>query len=140
MDLRQRIAAACDAGGQTRAAVADRFGVSLGMVKKLLAQRQRTGDIGARYHRCGRPPKILPTHRKRLAALVRKTPDLTLAQLRETTGLKCSLVAIHLTLVKGGLTYKKRRSAPASRTARTSPASGALGGRASATATSRPRA
>ena len=139
MDLRQRIVAACDAGGQTRQQVADRFGVSLGMVKKLLAQRRRTGQIGAGYHRCGRPPKVLPTHRKRLSALVRRTPDLTLEQLREATGLKCSLVAIHLTLVKVGLTYKKRHSAPANKTARTSLASAAPGASASAPAASKRR-
>ena len=139
MDLRQRIVAACDASGQTRQEVADRFGVSLGMVKKLLVQRRRTGDIAAGYSRCGRPPKILPTHRKRLGVLMRQAPDLTLVQLRERTGLRCSLVAIHLTLVKMGLTYKKRHSAPASKAARTSPANAAPGGRTSAPAASRPR-
>lgn len=131
--------AAYDQGNHTREEVAKRFAVSLGMVKKLLAQRRRTGEIGAGYHRCGRKPKILPTQQKRLATLVRKTPDLTLAQLREATGLRCSLVAIHCTLVKVGLTYKKRRSAPANRAARTSPASGAPGASASAAAALRRR-
>lgn len=115
MDLRQRIVAACDAGGCPQAQVAVRFAVSLGMVKKLLAQRRRTGDIGPRYHRCGGKPKILKTHQRRLRTLVRKQPDLTLAQLRAATGLRCSLVAVHHALAKQGLTYKKRRSAPASR-------------------------
>lgn len=116
MDLRQRIVAACDAGDCTQAQVAARFAVSLGMVKKLLAQRRRTGDIGPRYHRCKGKPKILKTHQRQLRTLVRKQPDLTLAQLRATTGLPCSLVAIHHTLAKMGLTYKKRRCAPASKT------------------------
>ena len=140
LDLRQRIVAAYDQGSSTRQAVADRFAVSLGMVKKLLAQRRRTGEISAGYHRCGRQPKILSTHRKWLGALVRKTPDLTLEQLRAATGLKCSLVAIHLTLVKMDLTYKKRHSAPASRTARTSPANDVPGGSGSAPAASKPPA
>ena len=119
LDLRQRIVGAYDQGGSTREQVAERFAVSLGMVKKLLAQRRRSGDIAPGYERCGRKPKILPTHRKRLRALVRKAPDLTLLQLRTATGLKCSLVAIHYVLVKAGLTYKKRHSAPASKTALT---------------------
>jgi transposase len=119
MDLRERIVTACDVGGCTQRQVAERFQVSLGMVKKLLAQRRRTGDIGPRYCRCGAKPKILKTHQRRLRALVRRQPDLTLAQLRATTGLRCSLVAIHYVLVKQGLSYKKRRCAPASRTAPT---------------------
>ena len=119
MDLRERIVAACDAGEHTRQQVAGRFQVSLGMVKKLLAQRRRTGEIGPRYHRCGRQPSIRKVHQRRLRVLVRKKPDLTLEQLRAATGLGCSLVAIHHTLAKMGLTYKKRRSTPASRTAPT---------------------
>ena len=134
LDLRQRILAAYDQGGNTRQQVADRFAVSLGVVKKLLAQRRRTGDIAPGYARCGRKPKILPTHRKRLRALVGRTPDLTLVQLRAATGLKCSLVAIHYVLVQAGLTYKKRRCVPASRTAPTSSGRGAPGSAASASA------
>ena len=140
MDLRERIVAACDAGGGTQQQVADRFAVSLGMVKKLLAQRQRIGDIAPRYHRCGAKPKILKTHQKRLRVLVRAQPDLTLAQLRAATGLNCSLVAIHYVLVKLGLTYKKRRCAPANRTARTSRRRDVPGTAASASAASRSRA
>jgi transposase len=45
LDLRERIVAACDAQEGTREEVAKRFKVSLGMVKKLLAQRARTGDL-----------------------------------------------------------------------------------------------
>lgn len=119
MDLRQRIVAACDAGENTQPQVATRFAVSLGLVKKLLTQRRRTGDIAPRYHRCKGKAKILKTHQRQLRALVRRQPDLTLAQLRAAAGLQCSLVAIHHALVKLGLTYKKRRSVPASRTALT---------------------
>ena len=140
MDLRERIVAACDAGDCTQQQVADRFDVSLGLVKKLLAQRRRTGDIAACYHRCGAKPKILKTHRKRLRSLVRAQPDLTLWQLRAATGLDCSLVAIHYVLIQLGLTYKKRRCAPASRTARTSSGRAGRGSAASARGASRPRA
>lgn len=38
-----------------------------------------------------------------------------------TLALNCSVQAIHVVLARMGLTYKKRRSAPASRTGRTSP-------------------
>ena len=82
MDLRERILAACDQGGSTRQSVADRFQVSLGVVKKLLTQRRHTGDLRPGYYRCGRPPKMRPIHQRRLRALVRKQPDLTLQELR----------------------------------------------------------
>ena len=116
LDLRTRILEAHDQGGSTRQQVAERFRVSLGLVKKLLAQRQRTGQIGPQYHRCGRPPKIRPVHQRRLRTLVRQKPDLTLQELRAATGLACALPAIHYALGRRGLTYKKRRCAPANRT------------------------
>ena len=118
-DLRERIVAAYDQGGSTQPQVAARFGVSLGLVKKLLSQRRRVGHVTPLGHRGGHPPKIRKTHLRRLRALVRKQPDLTLEQLRAASGLPCSLVAIHRALVKAGLTYKKRRSGPVSRTAPT---------------------
>ena len=45
LDLRERILAAYDADEGTREEVARRFRVSLGMVKKLLQQRRRLGDM-----------------------------------------------------------------------------------------------
>jgi hypothetical protein len=52
---------------------------------------------------------------------------MTLAELRTAAGLKCTLPAIHHVLRKLDLTYKKRRSTPASRPGPTSPAPGGRG-------------
>ena len=128
VDLRERILAAYDQGEATQAAVAERFRVSVGMVKKLVQQRRHTGDIRPRHHRSGRKPKILPSHQARLQELLARKPDLTLAQLRAAAGLECTLPAIHYVLRKLDLTYKKRRSTPASRTGRTLRANGGRGG------------
>ena len=119
LDLRERILHAYDEGEGTREQTAQRFRVSLGLVKKLLAQRRRTGDIAPQHHRSGRKPLILATHQRRLRTLVGKKPDLTLAELRAAAGLRCTLPAVHYALARLGLTYKKRRCAPASRTAPT---------------------
>ena len=120
LDLRERIVAACDEQEATQAQIARRFRVSLGMVKKLLGQRRRTGQIAPLYSRCGRKPRWTTHARQRqLKALLAKTPDLTLKEMRATLGWACSLQAIQCVLVKLELTYKKRRSAPASRTAPT---------------------
>jgi len=121
LDLRERILASYDNEEGTRAEIAHRFKVSLGMVKKLLQQRRRTGDIAPRHHFAGRKPMIVTAHQNQLQALLSKKNDLTLKELRKATGLKCSLQAIHVVLGKMGLTYKKRLSAPASRTGPISP-------------------
>src|SRR5215813_947386 len=120
LDLRERILYSYDQAEGTRAEIAHRFRVSLGMVKKLLQQRRRTGDIAPRHRFCGRKPMIVGAHQSQMRALLVRKSDLTLKELREATGLKCSLQAINVVLGKMGLTYKKRHSGPASRTGRTS--------------------
>lgn len=107
LDLRERILAAYDADEGTRDEVAHRFRVSLGLVKKLLQQRRRTGDIAPRHRFAGRKPKILEGHRQHLRRLLTRQPDLTLGELRAATRLACSLPAIHYVLADLGLTYKK---------------------------------
>jgi transposase len=128
LDLRERILAAYDAGDATREMVAGRFRVSLGMVKKLLQQRRRLGEIGPLHHRAGRKPRILPVHRAQLRRQLAAKPDLTLAELRVATGLDCTLPAIHYVLADMGLTFKKRLSGRPSRTGRTSFARAGGGG------------
>jgi len=119
IDLRRRILGAFDNGEGTRLQIARRFCVSLGMVKKLIQQRKQTGDIAPRYDRCGRKAIILPTYGDKIRALVEERPDITLAEIRAELGIKCSLNGIHNVLSKLGLTYKKRRSVPPSRTEKT---------------------
>jgi transposase len=121
LDLRERILAAYDNEEGTRPEIARRFRVSLGLVKKLLQQRRRTGDIAPRHRFSGRKPTIVASHRSQLRTLLTKKNDLTLKELRTATRLQCSLQAINVVLAKMGLTYKKRHFAPASRTAPTSP-------------------
>ena len=131
LDLRERILASYDNDEGTRAQIAHRFRVSLGMVKKLLQQRRRTGDIAPRHRYAGRKPMIVAAHRSRMRWLLARKNDLTLIELRDALGLKCSFQAIHVVLGKMGLTYKKRHSVPANKTARTSPghAASGVGGR-----------
>ena len=120
LDLRERILASYDNHEGTRQEVAVRYRVSLGMVKKLLQQRRRIGDIRPQHHRAGRKPKILASHQRHLQTLLGRKPDLTLKELRAAVALQCTLPAIHYILKKLGLTYKKRHSGLASRTGLTS--------------------
>jgi transposase len=128
LDLRERIVAAYDAKEGTREEVAQRFKVSLGMVKKLLAQRARTGDLRPRHRFSGRKARLLPEHGPRLKALIAQQPDLTLAELKARLGLGCTVAAVHWVVAKLGLTYKKRRSMRRSKTGPTSPRRGGGGG------------
>jgi len=130
IDLRQRILDSYDKEEGTRAEIAQRFRVSLGMVKKLLQQRRHTGDIAPRHHLAGRKPMIQPLHRNPIRSLLAKQNDLTLRELRQNLGLRCSLQAIHVVLGKMELTYKKRHSTPASKTAPMSHGRGGSGARA----------
>ena len=135
LDLRERILASYDHRLGTRDEIADRYRVSLGMVKKLLQQRRHTGEIAPRHHRSGRKPKILASHHREMRALLGQKPDLTLKELRAAVALDCTLPAIHYALEKLGLTYKKRHSGPASKTVQTlrGPAGSGVGGKPAST-------
>ncbi len=132
LDLRERIVTAYDEKAGTREEIAKRFKVSLGMVKKLLAQRRRTGDLRARCRYCGRKARLMPEHGRRIRELVAREPDLTLEEIKQRLGLKHTVAAIHWVLAKMGLTYKKRRSMRPSRTVPMSQRPGARGGGAKA--------
>src|ERR1700675_2950461 len=131
LDLRERIVGSYDNAEGTREQVAARYRVSLGMVKKLLQQRRRTGDIAPRHHHSGRRPLIVTAHHRQIHTLLGKKPDLTLKELRAALELECSLPAIHYALVALGLTYKKRHSAPVNRAGPTSRGRVGRGGGAS---------
>ena len=106
LDLRQRIVSTCDRGEGTQEQIARRFGVSHGMVKKLLQQRKKTGCIKARHHLAGRKKRIVAEHCIAIGKHLKRKPDMTLAELREALGLECTLPAIHYVLVDMGLTKK----------------------------------
>lgn len=114
MDLRRRVLADCDSGLPTKP-VAEKYGVSRAWVRGLKQRRRETGEIAPRVGG-GRKPKI---DRVRLAALVEQQPDATLLELRERLGIHCSLSAIWMALDKLRISFKKKRSARPSRSART---------------------
>ncbi|MEX2015896.1 MAG: IS630 transposase-related protein [Candidatus Hydrogenedentales bacterium] len=109
-DLRERIVSAYDRGDATRQQIAERYNVSLGMVKKLLQQRRRTGDLAPRHRFSGAKPKITPRHQQQLRRLIREQPDMTLEELRDEIGVDCTLQAIHYVLKRMDVSLKKRRS------------------------------
>ena len=137
LDLRRRIVETYDEGKWTQDEVARRFRVSLGMVKQLVMQRRRTGQIEARHRFSGRKARLLPERGKQMNALVAREPDVTLEEIKQRLGLDCTVAAIHWALGKMGLTYKKRRSTQPSKAGRTSRRRAAGGSAARAGSTRR---
>ena len=123
MDLRERVLADCEAGLGTKA-TAKKYKVSPAWVRRLKQHKRERGDIVPRNGGGSRGRKI---DRDRLAELARAQPDATLVELRDRLGVSVTPWAICKALRELKLTYKKSRSAPPSRTARTSPRSGRSG-------------
>ena len=114
-DLRDRVLAAYDRGGRTKA-IANMFAVSPAWARRLKQTRRETGRTAPLPMGGATVVKIDMT---RLAELVSGQPDATLAELRVRLGNVCSESAVCMALQRLGLSYKKRRSTPRSRTART---------------------
>ena len=81
LDLRERVAAACQQPGHTIGAVAAQFSVSVSFVEKLL-QRQRTrGSLASLPLRDGPEPSLDVSNRADVVACLRQQPDATLDEL-----------------------------------------------------------
>ncbi len=119
-DLRERVFALADAGGAV-GEVAETLSVSISYVSKVLGRRRSTGECSARPQRCHMAPKLLGLH-DAIRAEVKARPDATLAELRrwlnDTHKVSASDGLMHGTLVRLGLTRKKRPCMPPSKSGR----------------------
>ena len=131
-DLRSRVLAAVDGGMAARAA-AKLLRVSVSYIYKALIRRRRTGETSASTRRGHRPRKLSGEQEAALAAHIEAHPDTTLAVLQSWLerehGVRLSNGAMWSAVARLGLSFKKRRSAPPSRTVRTSRPGAASGGR-----------
>jgi len=107
MDLRERVAAACDEGIDTRAEIAERFIVSESWIRRLLQRRRETGSLAPRPHAGGRPPAFDGETAERLRQAVSENPDATLVQLGAATGVSCGKSAVDRALKRLQITRKK---------------------------------
>jgi len=108
MDLRDRVVAACDSGGWTPTEVAEEFCVSRAWVYRLLQQRRDRGNYGPKGHRGGRRRAFSGCTLDRLAQLMEQQPDATLEELRQRSGVPCSLTAVFNALKRLDYRRKKR--------------------------------
>ena len=116
MDLRRRVIRACDEQAGTLAVIAKRFSVSVSWITKLKRRRRETGSIAAKPPGAGRRPALAPAACERLRELVAQDGDATLIQLCDRIGVTVSTSTMDRTLRRLGLSYKKRRAVPLSKT------------------------
>lgn len=111
--LRERVLAAKGTLGE----VAERFGVSRTYVWRVRSRCSQLGQTSAGAQ-VNHVPLRLGGLKEALLAQVALAPEQTLAQLccwaREAHGVKVGATTMHKTLVRFGLTLKKRPCAPAS--------------------------
>jgi len=120
-DLRERVMAAVD-GGLGVYSAAPMFRVSVSYIYKALSRRRATGDVTA--HKSGGGPKPkLAAYDEALRAQVTRKADITLVELQtwlaNDHAVKVSVGCLWARLRDLGLTLKKSRNAPQSRTAPT---------------------
>ena len=108
MDLRERVAAAIDAGEGSQRQVAKRFRVSVSFVTRFVQRRRDAGTLAPKPHGGGPRPALGFPERVRLAVRIAEHPDATLKQLKEWGGFACTLTTLWRPLRRFRLTYKKK--------------------------------
>lgn len=133
LDLRQRIFDARQAG-ETTAEVAERFDVSPAFVRRLMQRHRETGSLVPKSGPRG-PKPSLTEYADQLRELNAQQPDLQPAEIRDRLGLKVSALTVWRTLRRLGLTFKKSRFMPPSKSVPTSQPHGKRGHRPSPSVT-----
>ena len=117
-DLRDRVLAAYDRGQETKE-ISKTFAVSPAWARRIKQVRREQGrttplPMGG--------VRVVKVDVEQLGKLVEAQPDATIPELHQRLGVeRCSESAVGMALGRIGLTLKKRRSMPASRTGRMSP-------------------
>ena len=112
VDLRERVVGEVMAGRSVRA-VAAIFSVSPSFVVKLTQAWRATGTVAAKRQGGDRRSAAIEAHGDRLMVLVRETPDLTLAEIRDRLGergVSASITAIWRFYRRHGVSFKKNRT------------------------------
>lgn len=121
-DLRIRVIRAIE-GGLSRRAAARRFGVGISSAIRWMSAYLEEGRTGAKPQGGDRRSERIEAQGDLLLRAVEETPDITLEELRDRVvaerGERFAISTIHDFFRRHGVTYKKRRRMPASRSART---------------------
>jgi transposase len=123
-DLRERVVEAVVLGGLSRNQAAARFKVSVASAVRWVKRFRTTGEISPAPsggdHRSGR----IEAHHDYLLGLVRRSPDLTLLEIRERLIANCgerfAVSVLWRFFDRHEITFKKKRRMPRSNNAQTS--------------------
>ena len=118
MDLRKRVARACEAREGTQAEIAKRFKVSVDWVKKLLRRQRQSGSLEPLPHGGGRTAKFTGPRLEALKRDVEAHPDASLQELLDRSKIDGSIMAVQRALERLGCHRKKSRSTQRSRRVR----------------------
>jgi transposase len=122
VDLRERVVRAVAAGASCRAAAA-RFGVSASSAIRWCTRLRETGSVMPGALGGDRRSGRIEAHAAQILALVARTPDLTLAELRAVlaeSGVVVGMASLWRLLDRHRITRRKRPRTLPSRTAPTS--------------------
>lgn len=117
-ELRQRALEAYKTERYTQAHLADIFGVTRKTINNWV-RIERTESRNVPLPKGHRKQSFSEEDKRRLVLLVSERPDLTLEQLRELMGKKCTLPTVHNTLQRLGF-FLKKLLGPANKAVRTS--------------------
>lgn len=122
IDLRRRVLAAVEAGASHREA-GDRFGVSAASVSRWRALAREHGEVRAGHSGGDRRSGRIERQAALIHALLEEKSDITLDELRSQLaeqGHAFGIGTLHRFFKRHGITRKKRRAMPSSRTDPTS--------------------
>jgi len=119
MEFREAVARAYDECGSSQE-VAEQFNCSESWVRRLIQRRRETGSLAPRPLKLPNNNKLDEKDLKRLQELIRRTPDMTLAELAAALDDKVSVPTVWRATQALGLPLKKSLCMPPNRTARTS--------------------
>jgi transposase len=119
MEFREAVARAYDECGSS-IEVAEQFHCSESWVRRLIQRRRETGSLAPRPNRLPNNNKLNEADLEQLRTLIRRTPDMTLAELAEALGHKVSVPTVWRATQALGLPLKKSPSTPPNKTVQTS--------------------
>ncbi len=112
-DLRQRVVGAV-AGGMSRRAAAERFGMAASTAIKWVQQWRKTGSFQPRPQGGDKRSHRIEAHGDEILALVDEKPDMTLAEiaahLEGAHGLRVAQSTVWRFFERRGITLKKNRT------------------------------
>ncbi len=119
MIFREKVAAAYHACGSS-SQVARLFGCSESWVRRLIQRQRESGSLSPRPAFVPNCSKFSQEDLEELGQLIQVHPDMTLEELSHALTTKVSVTTIHRATQKLKISFKKSRSMPPNKTARTS--------------------